>query len=150
MKTTSSSRPSIKSPIEAVRKKKGPVTATLGGARELLHTRSAPERVRLHQGQVRVRRGDAHDATGVLRGTLLGRSWSLPLLGQQLKRVPRIGFLGLGSPVSHAEFLEAFRRGLRDYGYIEPETILVEYRWAAGHYDRYLSLRWNSRAKTLI
>jgi len=63
-------------------------------------------------------------------------AWSFPLLGQQLKRVPRIGFLGLGSPASHAEFVEAFRRGLRDYGYIEPETIFVEYRWADGHYDR--------------
>ena len=43
---------------------------------------------------------------------------------------------GLGSPAAHAPFLEAFRRGLRDYGYTERETILVEYRWADSQYDR--------------
>ena len=63
-------------------------------------------------------------------------AWSFPLRGPQLRRVPRIGFLGLGSPAAHAPFLEAFRRGLRDYGYIERETILVEYRWADSQYDR--------------
>ena len=75
-------------------------------------------------------------------------AWSLPLVGQQLKRLPRIGFLGLGSSAAHARFLKAFRGGLRDHGYIEPETITVEYRWADGQY--YPSLRPTSCAKASI
>jgi len=32
--------------------------------------------------------------------------------------------------------LEAFRLGLRDFGYIEGTTVNVEYRWAEGRYER--------------
>jgi putative ABC transport system substrate-binding protein len=32
--------------------------------------------------------------------------------------------------------LEAFRLGLRDFGYIEGTTVNVEYRWADGRYER--------------
>ena len=52
------------------------------------------------------------------------------------KKIPRIGFLGLTSPASHARLLDAFRRGLRDLGYLEGETVFIEYRWAEGQYDR--------------
>ena len=56
--------------------------------------------------------------------------------GQQPSQTPRIGFLGLSSPTAHARFLEAFRRGLRDLGYVEGQNISVDYRWAEGRYDR--------------
>jgi putative ABC transport system substrate-binding protein len=62
--------------------------------------------------------------------------WPIAVHGQQLKKIPRVGFLGLTSPAAHARFLEAFRRGLRDLGYIDGESISVEYRWAEGQYDR--------------
>ena len=62
--------------------------------------------------------------------------WPIAVHGQQLKKIPRVGFLGLTSPAAHAQFLEAFRRGLRDLGYIDGESISVEYRWAEGQYDR--------------
>src|SRR5262249_54524194 len=45
---------------------------------------------------------------------------------QETRKVPRIGFLG--SPSS--PFVEAFRRGLRELGYVEQHNIVVEYRWA--------------------
>ena len=32
--------------------------------------------------------------------------------------------------------LEAFRKGLHDTGYVEGESIFIEYRWANGDYDR--------------
>jgi ABC-type uncharacterized transport system substrate-binding protein len=47
-------------------------------------------------------------------------------------RVPRIGLLFTGSPPPESSrAVEAFRAGLRDLGYVEGRTIVLEYRWAA-------------------
>jgi putative ABC transport system substrate-binding protein len=51
---------------------------------------------------------------------------------QPARKVPRIGFIS-DTPGPYAE---AFRQGLRERGYIEGETIAVEYRWAEGRHDR--------------
>ena len=55
---------------------------------------------------------------------------------QQTKKVPRIGFLTLGSPSPASRNLEAFRQGLRDLGYIEGQNITVDYRWGDGREER--------------
>jgi putative tryptophan/tyrosine transport system substrate-binding protein len=55
---------------------------------------------------------------------------------QRPDKIPRIGFLGLSSPAAHVRFLEAFRRGLRDAGYVDGENISIEYRWAGGLYHQ--------------
>jgi putative ABC transport system substrate-binding protein len=47
-------------------------------------------------------------------------------------KVPRIGYIS-DTPGPYAE---AFRQGLRERGYIEGETIAVEYRWAEGRHER--------------
>jgi putative ABC transport system substrate-binding protein len=58
-----------------------------------------------------------------------------PADAQPTKKVPRIGFLSPRSP--GADFrTDAFRQGLRDLGYIEGKTILVEYRYAEGNPER--------------
>jgi len=57
---------------------------------------------------------------------------------QPAARVYRIGFLGAASasaPVS-ARRVEAFRRGLRELGYIEGKNVIVDFRWAEGDADR--------------
>jgi putative ABC transport system substrate-binding protein len=60
---------------------------------------------------------------------------------QQTKKVPRIGFLSPGGDsYTPSRPREAFRQGLRDLGYIEGKNILVEYRYAEGKPDRFLSL----------
>jgi putative tryptophan/tyrosine transport system substrate-binding protein len=56
---------------------------------------------------------------------------------QQPKKVPRIGWLLLGSPSSaNTARNEAFRQGLRDLGYIEGQNLIIEYRDAEGKVDR--------------
>jgi putative ABC transport system substrate-binding protein len=50
--------------------------------------------------------------------------------------VPRVGFLGVGTSDGESRQLSAFRRGLRDLGWIEHETVAIEYRWAEGSPER--------------
>ncbi len=52
---------------------------------------------------------------------------------QPPRRIPRIGFL---SPVELRPYFEAFRQGLRELGYVEGQSIAIEYRSAGGRYER--------------
>src|SRR5262245_20271554 len=51
-------------------------------------------------------------------------------------KVVRIGFLGPNSAASNAGRMEALRAGLRELGYVEGKNLIIESRWADGHYDR--------------
>ena len=68
-------------------------------------------------------------APGILAAPLAAEA------GQPAK-VPRIGYLHARSPVEAADITNAFRRGLRDLGYVEGQTIAIEYRWAEGKFER--------------
>jgi len=61
--------------------------------------------------------------------------WPLETFGQQAT-MPVIGFLNAGSPEEHALNVTAFRQGLSNGGYIEQQTVLIDYRWAEGQYER--------------
>jgi len=47
---------------------------------------------------------------------------------QQPRKIPRLGYLAAVSASADAPRLEAFRRGLRDLGYVEGQNILIVYR----------------------
>ena len=55
---------------------------------------------------------------------------------QQSTKIPRIGLLGGGSAASSAGRIDAFRRGLREVGYVEGKDIIIEQQWAEGKVDR--------------
>jgi len=50
--------------------------------------------------------------------------------------MPVVGFLSARSPDESAHLVIAFRRGLSEGGFLEGQTVMVEYRWALGKYDR--------------
>ena len=59
---------------------------------------------------------------------------------QQSTTLTRIAFLGAESPSTNRHFLDAFRNGLREYGYVEGQNIALETRWAEGHNERFPEL----------
>jgi putative tryptophan/tyrosine transport system substrate-binding protein len=50
--------------------------------------------------------------------------------------VPVIGALISTSPDLNADFLRAFREGLKETGFVEGENVAIVYRWADGQIDR--------------
>jgi putative ABC transport system substrate-binding protein len=50
--------------------------------------------------------------------------------------MPVIGFLHSQSPDAFTEPLRGFRQGLKESGFVESETVAIEYRWADNQTDR--------------
>ena len=59
---------------------------------------------------------------------------------QQAGKVHRIGFLGNSTAALEANLVGPFREGLRELGYVEGQSIVIEYRWAEGKYERFPAL----------
>jgi putative ABC transport system substrate-binding protein len=59
---------------------------------------------------------------------------------QQPTKIPRIGFISPASSPMAAPNLEALRQGLRESGYIEGKSIVIEARWAEGSAERFPQL----------
>jgi putative ABC transport system substrate-binding protein len=74
--------------------------------------------------------------------TLLGgaaAAWPLAVRAQQAA-MPVVGFLSSRSPGESSDLVAAFRRGLRDSGFIEGRNVLIAFRWADGRYERLSAL----------
>jgi putative ABC transport system substrate-binding protein len=69
--------------------------------------------------------------------TLLGgaAAWPVTVRAQQTA-MPVIGFLHSQTPHALAERLRGLHRGLKDTGYVEGESVAIDYRWAENHNDR--------------
>jgi putative ABC transport system substrate-binding protein len=60
---------------------------------------------------------------------------------QPLVKIPKVGVLSPGfRPAEPSTPMGSFRQGLHDLGYVEGQTILLEYRYAEGQLDRLPSL----------
>src|SRR5499433_882192 len=73
------------------------------------------------------------DLIKVIAGSLA--AWPIVARGQQAA-MPVVGFLGPGSPESDAYRVTPFKQGLKDAGFVDGQNVLIEYRWAHGHYDQ--------------
>jgi putative ABC transport system substrate-binding protein len=63
-------------------------------------------------------------------------AYSFSVQAQQRGKVPRIGFLSATTPSTISARTEAFRNGLRELGYVEGKTIVIEFRYAEGKVER--------------
>ena len=59
---------------------------------------------------------------------------------QQPKKIPGVGYLAATSLSVISDRVEAFRQGLREFGYVEGKNIVVEYRYAEGKLDHLAAL----------
>jgi putative ABC transport system substrate-binding protein len=62
-------------------------------------------------------------------------TWPLTARAQQAK-LPTIGLLGGASPLVQAQWTGAFVQRLRELGWIEGQTVAIEYRWVEGRFEQ--------------
>ena len=61
----------------------------------------------------------------------------IPSNAQEATKAPRIGLIStIGKPDAPSPTYEAYKLGLRDFGYIEGKNIIIERRYAEGRLDR--------------
>src|SRR4029453_11609925 len=61
--------------------------------------------------------------------------WPLAANAQPSNK-PVIGFLSARSTKRAAHWVEAFAKGLAEYGLVEGQNVIIDYRWADSHYER--------------
>ena len=67
----------------------------------------------------------------------LGGAAAWPLTARaQRNAMPVVGFLNGATAENYARFANEFRRGLNGMGFVEGQNVIIEYRWAEGHYER--------------
>jgi len=59
---------------------------------------------------------------------------------QPTQKVYRVGMLESTSQAINAANLDAFRRGLRELGYVEEKNLVIDYRSADGRDERFPAL----------
>lgn len=61
--------------------------------------------------------------------------WPIGVCAQQ-PTIPVIGFLSSGSQQAFSPLAASFLLGLKAAGFVEGQSVVIEYRWADGQYDR--------------
>src|SRR5262245_10846520 len=67
-------------------------------------------------------------------------TWPLAARAQQLTKLPIVGVLGAGTLSAWSSWVAAFVQRLRELGWTEGRTIVIEYRWAEGRTERYAEI----------
>jgi putative ABC transport system substrate-binding protein len=67
-------------------------------------------------------------------------AWPLVARAQQPAKLPTIGFLGTTSATAWSSWSSAFVQRLRELGWIEGNSVAIEYRWAEGRDARFAEI----------
>jgi putative ABC transport system substrate-binding protein len=62
-------------------------------------------------------------------------AWPFAAAAQQ-RAVPVVGFMSGRAPDDSAHLVAAFQQGLAETGFVEGQTVAIEFRWAHGDYNR--------------
>src|SRR5436305_1883336 len=81
------------------------------------------------------RRGHRMKRREFVAGLSSAAAWPLMSNAQQ-PTTPLVGFIHMQNPTQFGHLLDAFRAGLSEGGYVEGETVRIEYRWAENDLDR--------------
>jgi len=73
---------------------------------------------------------------GFLAGTVTLLAAPLAAEAQPTGKVYRIGYLAIASPTASGPSMDAFRQGLREFGWVEGQNVSIEYRFADGETAR--------------
>jgi putative tryptophan/tyrosine transport system substrate-binding protein len=65
-----------------------------------------------------------------------GAAATWPLAAHAKQPLPVIGYLSQRGPTESANIVAAFRRGLKEEGYVQDENVTIEFRYAEGQIDR--------------
>ena len=75
--------------------------------------------------------------------TLLGgaaAAWPLAARAQQSGKLPTIGFLASGTPATNGQWVAAFVQRMRELGWADGRTVVLEIRWANGRPERFAEI----------
>ena len=72
----------------------------------------------------------------VLAALAAATAWPIASTLGQSRSLPVIGFLNSASPDTYSFNAAAFRDGLREGGFVEGQSVAIDYRWAGGDYAR--------------
>ena len=67
-------------------------------------------------------------------------AWPLAARAQQAGKLPTIGFLGGSTASAQSEWTAPFVQRLRELGWLEGRTVVIEYRWAEGRSERFAEI----------
>jgi len=67
-------------------------------------------------------------------------TWPLGIRAQQGAKMPVIGFLGPNTATTQSEWTAAFLQQLAQHGWVDGQTVKIEYRWGEGRAEPYAEL----------
>src|SRR5262249_51170907 len=85
---------------------------------------------------------EGHMASYIVRRKFLATlggaaAWPLAARAQQPGKLRTIGFSGQSTRSAESELVAAFAQRLRELGWIENQTVVIEYRWSEGRAERF-------------
>jgi putative ABC transport system substrate-binding protein len=87
----------------------------------------------LEQSDLRLREMRRREFITMMGGAVI---WPLGARARQSTKEPRVGTIWIAPLAVVAPFIDAFRQGLRELGYVDGETIAIEVRFAEGKPER--------------